>query len=94
MVLGASGQQQSGLSQQQAQGGDPGKGDELADGTQPLLSARGAPSAGTQEEPAQLTAIFRPDDAGEWKEKLRLANEAHERSIAAPSRWERRQCVE
>jgi striatin 1/3/4 len=76
---GASGQQQPGLSQQQPQGGEPGKGEELADGTQSLLSARGAPSAGTQEEPAQLTAIFRPDDAGEWKEKLRLANEAHER---------------
>lgn len=80
--VGPSGQQQPGLSQQQPQGGEPGKGEELADGTQSLLSARGAPSAGTQEEPAQLTAIFRPDDAGEWKEKLRLANEAHERSLS------------
>jgi len=80
--VGASGQQQPGLSQQQSQGGESGKGEELADGTQSLLSARGAPSTGTQEEPAQLTAIFRPDDAGEWKEKLRLANEAHERSLS------------
>ena len=79
---GASGQQQAGLSQQQPQGGEPGKGEEFADGTQSPLSARGAPNAGTQEEPAQLTAIFRPDDAGEWKEKLRLANEAHERSMS------------
>ena len=32
---------------------------------------------GTQqeEEPTQLTAIFRPDDAGQWREKLRQANE-------------------
>lgn len=79
---GASGQQQTGLTQQQAHGGEPGKVDELSDGTQSLLSARSAPSAGGQEEPAQLTAIFRPDDAGEWKEKLRLANEAHERSMS------------
>jgi len=80
--VGASGQQQSGLSQMQPQGGEPEKGDDLADGTQSLLSARGAPNAGTQEEQAQVTAIFRPDDAGEWKERLRLANEAHERSMS------------
>jgi striatin 1/3/4 len=30
------------------------------------------------EESRQLTAIFRPDDAGEWKEKLRLSHEASE----------------
>lgn len=30
-------------------------------------------------EPQQLTAIFRPDDAGEWKERLRLNHEAAER---------------
>ena len=79
---GASGQHQPGHPQQQPQGGEPVKGEELADGTQTLLSARSAPSAGTQEESVQLTAIFRPDDAGEWKEKLRLANEAHERSMS------------
>jgi striatin 1/3/4 len=27
-------------------------------------------------EPQQLTAIFRPDDAGEWKERLRMSHEA------------------
>jgi striatin 1/3/4 len=80
--VGASGQQQPGLPHQQPQGGEPVKGDELADGAQTLLSARGGPSAGTQEEPTQLTAIFRPDDAGEWKEKLRLANAAAERSMS------------
>ena len=30
-------------------------------------------------EPRQLTAIFRPDDAGEWKERLRMSQEAAER---------------
>lgn len=29
------------------------------------------------------TAIFRPDDAGEWKEKLRLAHEASEKARLA-----------
>jgi striatin 1/3/4 len=80
--VGASGQQQSSLQQQQSQGGEPVKGDELADGTQTMFSAHTAPSTGTHEEPTQLTAIFRPDDAGEWKEKLRLANEAAERSMS------------
>lgn len=32
-------------------------------------------SSQTEEEPTQLTAIFRPDDAGQWREKLRQANE-------------------
>lgn len=27
-------------------------------------------------EPQQLTAIFRPDEAGEWKERLRMSHEA------------------
>ena len=30
-------------------------------------------------ESQQLTAIFRPDDAGEWKERLRMSHEAAER---------------
>jgi striatin 1/3/4 len=39
-------------------------------------------------ESRQLTAIFRPDDAGEWREKLRLS---HEASVAAASGpWDRR----
>jgi striatin 1/3/4 len=28
-----------------------------------------------EDEPTQLTAIFRPDDNGQWKERLRQANE-------------------
>jgi len=51
-------------------------------------------------EPQQLTAIFRPDDAGEWKERLRLTREAAERdgrermgeppsSMGGAASWER-----
>ena len=51
-------------------------------------------------EPQQLTAIFRPDDAGEWKERLRLTHEAAERerlertgeppsSMGGAASWER-----
>jgi striatin 1/3/4 len=36
----------------------------------------------SDSEPRQLTAIYRPDDAGEWKEKLRQSHEA--------SAWDRR----
>ncbi|KAF7322674.1 Striatin-related protein [Mycena chlorophos] len=45
------------------------------------------------DEPRQLTAIFRPDDAGEWKEKLRLSHEASEQArFARESQqgWDRR----
>jgi striatin 1/3/4 len=34
-------------------------------------------------EHRQITAIFRPDDAGDWKEKLRLAHEAAEQERLA-----------
>lgn len=34
-------------------------------------------------EGRQLTAIFRPDDAGEWREKLRLSHEASEQARSA-----------
>ena len=34
----------------------------------------------TDSEGRQVTAIFRPDEAGEWKEKLRLSHEAAEKS--------------
>jgi striatin 1/3/4 len=53
---------------------------------------------GSEVEPRQLTAIFRPDDAGEWKEQLRLSHELAEQArlrvgsgvgIGASS-WERR----
>jgi striatin 1/3/4 len=54
----------------------------------------------SESEPRQLTAIFRPDDAGEWKEKLRLSHEAAEQARmerlgsgllgGGTSSWERR----
>jgi striatin 1/3/4 len=42
-----------------------------------------------ESEPRQLTAIFRPDDAGEWKEKLRQAHDASEQARLGVS-WDRR----
>jgi striatin 1/3/4 len=45
----------------------------------------------------QLTAIFRPDDAGEWKEKLRISHEAAEKTRLAKEfhqtegSWDRQQ---
>ncbi|KAF7359399.1 Striatin-related protein [Mycena sanguinolenta] len=39
-------------------------------------------AAERDEEPRQVTAIFRPDDAGEWKEKLRLSHEAEQARLA------------
>ncbi|TFK42790.1 WD40 repeat-like protein [Crucibulum laeve] len=54
----------------------------------------------TDGESRQLTAIFRPDDAGEWREKLRLSHEASEQARLAKegqsgqigaSPWERRE---
>jgi striatin 1/3/4 len=33
-----------------------------------------------EPERLQLTAIFRPDDAGEWREKLRLLHDAQDRA--------------
>lgn len=50
-------------------------------------------------QPTQLTAIFRPDDAGEWKERLRLSHEASEQArasqagestLSGAASWERR----
>ncbi|KAJ8078481.1 1,2-dihydroxy-3-keto-5-methylthiopentene dioxygenase [Marasmius tenuissimus] len=57
-----------------------------------------APTEKDKEEPdsRQVTAIFRPDDAGEWKEKLRLSHEASEQarlareSQGANGPWDRR----
>jgi striatin 1/3/4 len=48
-----------------------------------------------ESEGRQLTAIFRPDDAGEWKEKLRLSHEASEQArqsgmLGSGSAWDRR----
>jgi len=36
-----------------------------------------------ESEGRQLTAIFRPDDAGEWREKVRLSHEASEQARSA-----------
>ncbi|KDR81374.1 hypothetical protein GALMADRAFT_239242 [Galerina marginata CBS 339.88] len=54
----------------------------------------------TEFENRQLTAIFRPDEAGEWKEKLRLSHEAEKARLdrefqqgtaAEPGSWDRRE---
>lgn len=54
-------------------------------------------SEANEQQPNSLTAIFRPDEDGEWKEKLRLAHEASEQAHAGQSSamsgaasWERR----
>jgi striatin 1/3/4 len=36
-----------------------------------------------ESEGRLLTAIFRPDDTGEWREKLRLSHEASEQARSA-----------
>ncbi|KIP10330.1 hypothetical protein PHLGIDRAFT_28558 [Phlebiopsis gigantea 11061_1 CR5-6] len=77
-------------------------------GLQPAPPELPQPSAQQQAEnretegvgqPGSLTAIFRPDDDGQWKEKLRLAHEASEQTRAAQTSdagisgaasWERR----
>lgn len=41
------------------------------------------------DEPRQLTAIFRPDDRGEWKERLRLSHEAEQARQAGAAAWDR-----
>ncbi|KAJ3574558.1 hypothetical protein NP233_g1691 [Leucocoprinus birnbaumii] len=51
-------------------------------------SPSGFPSQGDKEKEAesdsrQITAIYRPDDAGEWKEKLRQSHEAAEQARLA-----------
>lgn len=54
-------------------------------------------SEATGQQPGSLTAIFRPDEDGEWKEKLRQAHEASEQAragqgsaISGAASWERR----
>jgi striatin 1/3/4 len=44
-----------------------------------------------EPERLQLTAIFRPDDAGEWREKLRLLHDAQDRAerLDAQTRMDR-----
>ena len=41
------------------------------------------------DEPRQLTAIFRPDGAGEWKERLRLSHEAEQARQVGAAAWDR-----
>jgi striatin 1/3/4 len=55
----------------------PSEGVRSGDAMTQLIANRegGGGSGGHEEEPTQLTAIFRPDDAGAWREKLRQANE-------------------
>ena len=63
-------------------------------GLQPALPETAQTSAQQQSEskeaegsgqPGSLTAIFRPDEDGSWKEKLRLAHEASEQARAEQS---------
>ncbi|KAI0798088.1 WD40-repeat-containing domain protein [Abortiporus biennis] len=63
----------------------------------PQLSSQILDDKKEVDEPTQLTAIFRPDDAGEWKEKLRLAQEASSARagqssavLSGVAAWERR----
>lgn len=42
------------------------------------------------DESGVPTAIFRPDDRGEWKERLRLAHEAGQARLAGAASWDRR----
>ncbi|KAG5341049.1 hypothetical protein C0989_011908 [Termitomyces sp. Mn162] len=49
----------------------------------PTGTSQGEREKDIETEGRQLTAIFRPDDAGEWKEKLRLSHEAVEQARLA-----------
>jgi len=54
-----------------------------AQSQEPSSSAQTEKEKDAEAENRQLTAIFRPDDAGEWKEKLRLSHEAAEKARLA-----------
>lgn len=59
---------------------------------QPAATPPGDPPSSEEqdsEEPRQLTAIFRPDDAGEWRERLRLMHEASLAAGNASPGWEK-----
>ncbi|KAJ3806601.1 WD40 repeat-like protein [Lentinula lateritia] len=80
-------QQQPPSTQQQSNGNQ----------SQPILPGTSQlDNKGSESEPRQLTMIFRPDDSGEWKDKLRQAHEASEQlrlskeSQAAGGSWEGR----
>lgn len=62
----------------------------------PLMNSQGDKEKQTEPEAeGRQTAIFRPDDAGEWREKLRLSHEASEQARLAreaqsgANSWER-----
>jgi striatin 1/3/4 len=42
--------------------------------------SQGEPEKESDSEPRSLTAIFRPDAGGEWREKLRASHEASEQA--------------
>lgn len=48
-----------------------------------LPTAPGDKEKETEPDSRQITAIYRPDDAGEWKEKLRQSHEAAEQARLA-----------
>jgi striatin 1/3/4 len=58
-------------------------GQNSAQSQEPSSSAQTEKERDAEAENRQLTAIFRPDDAGEWKEKLRLSHEAAEKARIA-----------
>lgn len=71
----SSGQLSLGQSSIQPQNGGPSH--------QPQIQSQTSDNKDGESEPRQLTAIFRPDDAGKWKEELRLAHEESERNRLA-----------
>lgn len=61
----------------------PSAGSSLQPNVIPVQSSSIPPQGDKEKEDSegrQLTAIFRPDDAGDWKEKLRLSHEASEQA--------------
>jgi striatin 1/3/4 len=47
----------------------------------------------TSREPSQLTAIFRPDDAGHWREQFRAAHANADESQNDPGTWRLHLCI-
>lgn len=67
-------------------GNQPLSGQNPFNSTQQLSTASTTPSEKEKESESdgrQITAIYRPDDAGEWKEKLRQSHEASEQARLA-----------
>ncbi|KAJ3737404.1 WD40-repeat-containing domain protein [Lentinula guzmanii] len=93
-------QQQQTQSQGQTQQQPPSMQAQQSNGNQSQqipLGTSPSDNKGPESEPRQTTMIFRPDDSGEWKEKLRQAHDASEQlrlsresQAAAGSSWEGR----